>query len=73
METSGVVSGGKIADYLSAGADKNAVLDQLLAGDSSADAAAAEATEEKTSAGADARIEAVLTEGEVNVSNIIID
>ena len=38
VETSGVVSGGKIADYLSAGADKNVVLDQLLANEDTASA-----------------------------------
>ena len=63
VETSGVVSGGKIADYLSAGADKNVVLDQLLANEDTASADVAKEPEANPAAGADARIEAALNEG----------
>ena len=67
VETSGVVSGGKIADYLADSSDKNAVLENLLAAPAAAAVKAAEpaaAAAEETSASD--RIAEVLDSQEVS-------
>lgn len=67
VETSGVVSGGKIADYLADSSDKNAVLENLLAAPAAAAVKAAEpaaAAAEETSASD--RIAEVLESQEVS-------
>ena len=67
VETSGVVSGGKIADYLADSSDKNAVLENLLAAPAAAAVKAAEpaaAAAEETSASE--RIAEVLDSQEVS-------
>ena len=67
VETSGVVSGGKIADYLVDDSDKNAVLENLLATPAAAakEVKAAEVPEVKVETSASDRIAEVLESQEV--------
>ena len=62
VETSGVVSGGKIADYLAKGDEKSAVLEALLDSPAAAPAAPVEAAEQETVSAESARIESVLAD-----------
>ena len=62
VETSGVVSGGKIADYLAKGDEKSAVLEALLDAPAAAPAAPAEAPVQETASAESARIESVLAD-----------
>ncbi len=67
VETSGVVSGGKIADYLADSSDKNAVLENLLAAPAAAAVKAAEpAAAAAEEASASDRIAEVLESQEVS-------